>query len=506
MRTRNVLLSTITTMINSIVVLLSGLIIPRYIIGQYGSSVNGLVSSITQFISYFNLLEAGMAGAAIFALYKPLAEKNQNQINKILSASKLFYYKIGLIYFVGSLFFSFTYGVLFSDVLSTFGTILLSLSIAVGGVLEFITMSKYRVLLTADQKSYICAIATSISVVVRTVLTIVMIEVGINIALVKLVASFTILIRSMILMTYVRKKYPNISYNEYSGDVVIDQRRDVLLMQILGTVQNAFPIVVMTFFRIDYTLISVYTVYASVISGITMVTEVIINGSIYSSFGEIIQKNDYNTLKRAYGEFETLCCMLFTVLFSCASVLIIPFVKIYTRGVTDIEYIDYILAFLMILNGFFLVVKYPLSSMIQAAGHYRATRWRTVTQFLIGIIAPIVLVPVWGIYGVVIGAILSNVYRTLDVLIYVPKRILKTSYFKHVKRYLICIVSILIVVISTIRFVDFEINNYIVWAIWGIVYAIISLSICGILYTILCNKDIKFLRNRLKFLILKKVK
>ena len=47
----------------------SGLIIPRYILAFYGSEMNGLVSSISQFITYAALIEMGIGDATIIALY-----------------------------------------------------------------------------------------------------------------------------------------------------------------------------------------------------------------------------------------------------------------------------------------------------------------------------------------------------------------------------------------------------------------------------------------------------
>ena len=40
----------------------------------YGSDVNGLVSSITQFLGYIALVEGGVGGVIRAALYKPLAK------------------------------------------------------------------------------------------------------------------------------------------------------------------------------------------------------------------------------------------------------------------------------------------------------------------------------------------------------------------------------------------------------------------------------------------------
>ena len=74
-RTKKFIYNTFTTALYQIVVMIVGFITPKSILNAYGSETNGLVTSINQFITYFNLVEAGLAGAAVYALYKPLAEK-----------------------------------------------------------------------------------------------------------------------------------------------------------------------------------------------------------------------------------------------------------------------------------------------------------------------------------------------------------------------------------------------------------------------------------------------
>ena len=39
-----------------VITMFVGFFIPRIMIGTYGSEINGLVSSVSQFIAYFNLL------------------------------------------------------------------------------------------------------------------------------------------------------------------------------------------------------------------------------------------------------------------------------------------------------------------------------------------------------------------------------------------------------------------------------------------------------------------
>ena len=74
-RKKSVLLTVSSNLFLQFVTVICGFILPPLIIVHFGSAMNGMVSSIKQFISYLNIVEAGVGGAAIVALYKPLAEK-----------------------------------------------------------------------------------------------------------------------------------------------------------------------------------------------------------------------------------------------------------------------------------------------------------------------------------------------------------------------------------------------------------------------------------------------
>ena len=60
MRTKLSIYNSMSAVILQIVNMVVNLILPKVMITVYGSSVNGLVTSVRQFISYFNLVEAGL--------------------------------------------------------------------------------------------------------------------------------------------------------------------------------------------------------------------------------------------------------------------------------------------------------------------------------------------------------------------------------------------------------------------------------------------------------------
>lgn len=68
----------ITSIVYQFSVIISGLILPRLLISTFGSEINGLVSSITQFLSFITLFEGGVGAAVLAELYLPIEKKTMN--------------------------------------------------------------------------------------------------------------------------------------------------------------------------------------------------------------------------------------------------------------------------------------------------------------------------------------------------------------------------------------------------------------------------------------------
>lgn len=82
---------------------ISGLILPNLILRTYGSVLNGLLSIITQLMSYLSIVEMGIASASLVSLYKPMAEKDYYRASAIFSAVNKFYQRIAVIFTIGSI-------------------------------------------------------------------------------------------------------------------------------------------------------------------------------------------------------------------------------------------------------------------------------------------------------------------------------------------------------------------------------------------------------------------
>ena len=59
-----------------VITVICGFVLPRYILKGYGSEVNGLLTSITQFLSFISFLELGVGAVVQSNLYAPLAKRD----------------------------------------------------------------------------------------------------------------------------------------------------------------------------------------------------------------------------------------------------------------------------------------------------------------------------------------------------------------------------------------------------------------------------------------------
>ena len=142
----------------------------------------------------------------------------------------------------------------------------------------------------------------------------------------------------------------------------------------------------------------------------------------------------YNTDKKKFGVlynvFETYNMSLTFSLYCIANIFILPFLQLYTEGVSDISYIDKMLPYLFITTYLLSNGRSAAQRVIEYAGHFKLTQNRSVIESIINIVVSLVCVSKFGIYGVLCGTIAALLYRTNDMILYASKRLLKKSPYK----------------------------------------------------------------------------
>lgn len=483
-RTKSFIYNSITAALFQLAVFVTGFIVPRIMLVNYGSEINGLVTSITQFIAYFNLVEAGLAGAAIYALYKPLADDDHISINAILSATNRFYILSGYIFVALTIGLALIYPFFVkTSQISPLSVGVLVIILGVSGALEFFTMAKYRALLTADQKMYIISLASIVAIVLYTVIIAVLAYNGASVVVLRLVALLSVFARSLILYTYVRFRYTYINYKEAPNNEALNKRWDALYLQVLGVVHTGAPVIIATIFT-SLKMVSVYSIFNMVVAGVSGVVGIFTSG-LSASFGDVIARNEQAVLQKAYQEFELMFYMLISWVFSCTMVLIMPFIRLYTAGINDVNYNIPLIGLLITINGLLYSLKTPQGMLVISAGLYRETRLQVTIQGLIAVIGGVIFVHFGGLAGILLGSILSNIYRDIDLLFYIPHKLTKLRVRTSFYRMLRVIICFGLINWPFIQYIQIDCDNFWEWINWSgitVVYAIFVVVIINYLF------------------------
>ena len=153
-RIKSFALNTIASLSNQIIIIICGFILPQLILSYYGSNVNGLVQSITQFIGLISIFDAGMGVVIEASLYKPIAENDSEEVSKILTSGQRFYYHFVILLGIYILCLVIIMPKLASEFDLVY-TVTLLLSISISSFGQYCLGVTNSVLLSADQKKYI---------------------------------------------------------------------------------------------------------------------------------------------------------------------------------------------------------------------------------------------------------------------------------------------------------------------------------------------------------------
>ena len=485
-----------TSFIAQIIAMICGLIIPRLMIRSFGSELNGAATSIANFLAYISLIEGGIAGVARAALYKPLAEQDLNGISEVYNEIIRFFRIIGCIFIAYTLVLASSYSYIANNTELEWGfSFALVLVISISTLGQYFLGISNSILIQADQRQYINNILSIITVAINTLSIVILTRANCNIIIVKFASSIIYIIRPLALALYVKKHY-KIDGKANRKTNRLSQKWTALGQHIAYFLHTNTDVVVLTLF-VDLKTVSVYSVYNMIVTSIRNLAASFYNG-IEAVFGSLYANHEYTKLNDIFGVYETLISFTSSVLFSTTAVLIIPFVKLYTIGVSDANYIIPSFGLIAVLGEFIYSLRIPYHNMVNAANRFRQTRFAAYGEAGINIILSITLVFKYGITGVALATFIAISFRSLFYAIYLSKHVLHRPIKFYIKRTIINGLSFtLIYAIGSIGLSRFVITNFYQWILCGVVVAIASILIEFLVNCLFYRKDIVEIMKRL---------
>lgn len=469
------ILNLVASIFYKVITCVVGLIIPRMFVMTYGSELNGLQSSVTQIFAYIALIEAGIGEATLQSLFEPIAKRDYNSANKILSATTHYYNKIGLIYFILLLGISLFYPLVVevNDLSYLMVVTYIILSGATTGV-NFFYQSKVILIMQAEGSVYYNSLFAMISYLLISAIKITLIYHGMNILWIQ-AGFFLVNLLVMYLYFYVaRKKYGWVDFKVTPDFQAISKSNSVLVHKVSGLIFNNTDILLLTFIA-NLEVVSVYAMYKLIIS---MITTIIASfgDSVNYKLGQVYNSEPLPKYCRMIDTFNSAYSIIAFSLFAITSIMFIPFLKLYTYGM-DINYIYYLMPLLYVTIEILQVGREAMLRTVTVAGHFKETIHQSIWEMLINIIvsvsAMLILKYYWGpiacLYGALSGTIAALLYRTIALNRYANKKILMRGAWETNKVMLVnVIIYALIYYLSTLFDWNY-IDTYVKWVYTSVV-------------------------------------
>lgn len=472
-RTKKALMNVGTGLAYEGVKLACGLILPRLILSNFGSAYNGIVSSITQFVQCIALMKAGIGGATKAALYKPLADKDNKEISEVVISTEKFMQKVAILFLCFVAIFAFIYPTFINSDFEFWFTATLIIIVSISTFGEYFFGYTYQLLLMSDQKEYLLTGLGILTTILDTIVAVVLINGGFGIHVIKIGSVAVSLIAPIFLYIYVRKKY-RIDYSVKPDMSKISQRWDAVAHEVATFVNNNTDIMVLTIFT-NLLEVSVYTVYHYVVYNIKKLIKSSVS-NFASAFGDMYAKGEYDLIEENLGVFELIINSIVSIVHSTTLVMIVPFVMLYTNGVTDVNYARPLYAVIAVVASAFDCFRMPYKVITTAIGHFKQTRNGAIFEAVLNIVLSCLLVRKYGLIGVAIGTLAAMMFRTIQYSVYLSKNVLNRSLKPFIMHILLSLGTIALVYIISTLYMP-KINSWLLWIIYSIITVLIAMLI-----------------------------
>ncbi len=480
-----------------------GIIIPRLFLTSFGSEMNGFLNSITQIFAYFALLESGVGAASLQALYGPVGKNDKKEISGILSATNKYYTKTGIFYFIAVFGLAVIYPIAIDSQIAPLTMFVIILMNGLPGAISYLFQGKYLLLLQAEGKNYINTALVSIISTAVSITKIIMLLLGCNIIAIQAAYLILNLVKVLYFWIYFKRNYGWVNLKEKANFKAIGQKNSAFVNQICDLIFRNTDTLILSIFC-DLKVVSVYSMYTLLFSMIRTALDYVAQGFSF------VMGQTFNTDRKKFvvlhDLYQTYRLAFIFALYNIAFVFILPFMKLYTAGITDINYIDCKVSILFVVFYLLTGSRVCEAELINYAQHFKLTQTRCIIEAVINIVVSVVCVNIWGIYGVLIGTIVALLYRTNDMIIYANRRILNRSPWVTYKRIISNTVVFALISYITSLF-KWNLDSYVSIILWAIISGIAILAVYFVVASVVNVDSFRVLKSYiLSFIKNKKLK
>lgn len=430
---KNLITALIGQMAGIIISILARIVFLHYLNEEY-LGLNGLFTNI---LTIFSLVELGIGPAMNFSLYKPLAEKNTEQIKSLMRLYKRAYIGIGFAIAVISVIFIPFYTVFMDEVPDIPNLTLIYVLFAGNSVISYFFSYK-RALIICDEKRYIATIFRYSFFFALNVIQIIILITTHNYILFLTAQLLCTFLENVAVSYKADKLYPFLkekNVNPLSKETSTEIKKNVFAMifhKIGGIVVFSTDNIILSKV-VGLTAVGLYSNYYLITDALNKIINQVFS-SIVASVGNLnaieCEKNT-ERLEAVFNRVFFLNFWIFGFSSSCLITLFNPFISLWVGS----EYTFDIITVTVISINFFLTgIRKSALTFREATGVFYYDRYKPLFECVINIIASVILAEYIGTTGVFLGTIISTISAPLWVEPYV---LYKHIFHKSMKFYML---------------------------------------------------------------------
>lgn len=436
MRKKVSFLNIVSGMISQFILILLGLISRKIFVNILGLELLGINGLFSNIISMLSLAELGIGGAIYYSLYKPLANKDHEQVMATMQLySKLYKYIALAVGIIGLSLIPFLHVIIKENVDNTY-LISIYICFLIDSVLSYILVYKKNIF-SADQKSYILNIVNTLFYIIISIIQIVIIITTHNFILyliVKIILGFAC---NIIFYLLANKMYPYLKVKEVvklnpkDKAEIIKNAKALFIGSVAAYCVFGTDNILISIF-VSITAVGLYSNYILIINIITNVVGQVFNG-IRASFGNFLIKE---SLDKYYDLFNIIYFLSFWITSFCSVCLIVllnPFISLW---IGKNALFPFYIVLIMVVNFYLRSMTSAIETVRNSAGLYSPYPFFKYWSLLEGIINLLFGIILAGFFKTgVMGILLATTISTASLIFVMPWNVYKYVFKRSIKPY-----------------------------------------------------------------------
>lgn len=473
----------------------------KIFLDHLGSEVLGLNTTAQNLLGFLNIAELGIGSAVAYNLYKPLYDKNTEDINAIVSIQGWLYRRIATIVIIGAIVLMFFFPLIFAKAdLPLWYPYGAFIALLTSSLLSYFVNYK-QIVLSADQKEYkvtTCVQGVKLIKIAIQLLAIYSFENGyLWWIIIEILMAF---VTSLILNKTISHEYPWLTTNVSQGNIlknkypeILRKTKQIFFHKIGSFVMGQTSTIIIYAFT-SLTMVAIYGNYLLVISGMTLLVNSVFN-SMDAGIGNLVAEGDKKKIKSVYWQITVLRIWIASMVCYGLYILSDRFITLWVGS----EYIlPHSTLIVLIINTFLGLIRNN-DSFINAYGLY-SDIWAPIIEATLNLSLSIILGYYLGLPGVLMGVCIS-----LFIVIHCwkPYFLYKfgfkenwTEYaLKYIKYFTVITLSFIVCCFFFNKYIVISNASFIDWALYAIIMMAIYCVISFLLFYSSDNSFRKFIKR-----------